>query len=446
MAYPDWVEKYRMKGTNISCIRGKYYLYECTSKYDPKKKRSQKITTKYLGRITEEGLIPPKKKKEEITSAAVREYGASEALLQYGSDIYEKLKKHFPEEADMLFVMADLRLTERCPLRSVGEAYQNSFLSEKFSELKITEESISAFLHEFGHERREITDFLNEFVCGSDYFLYRKRESCFNILTAVSADNFFPAYYIVIAPDTSDAEVLRQCAAEYKAADMTVFSEEGRDSFSIDSLERSGLRYIVLTLRESKVTGEKIRAEDISGYEESFTYEGRTIYYYARKDGNHSTYVYLDPELKAEELFDYDITEDHFADEKPYKGKYSYERTVLFTNTDETPEKIFALYRTRCKAEKNPGSLDCKTEPDAGFLDSERAVETWAFINHISMMLAHRIYSRLRECGISEEFTVTDAIQYLSYIKNIKINDTWVTGEITSGVRVLSEKLGLSFK
>lgn len=66
MSYPKWVEKQRRKGTNISCIRGKYYLHECSSKYDPKKKRAKKITGKYLGRITEEGLIPPKKKRNEI--------------------------------------------------------------------------------------------------------------------------------------------------------------------------------------------------------------------------------------------------------------------------------------------------------------------------------------------------------------------------------------------
>ena len=66
MAYPEWVEKQRRKGTNISCIRGKYYLYACTSKYDPIKKRARKITGEYLGRITEDGLIPPKRKKNEI--------------------------------------------------------------------------------------------------------------------------------------------------------------------------------------------------------------------------------------------------------------------------------------------------------------------------------------------------------------------------------------------
>lgn len=84
MAYPEWVEKHRRKGTNISCIRGKYYLYACTSKYDPVKKRARKITGEYLGRITEDGLIPPKKKKT-IDSVTVKEFGASNAAVEHGT-------------------------------------------------------------------------------------------------------------------------------------------------------------------------------------------------------------------------------------------------------------------------------------------------------------------------------------------------------------------------
>ena len=53
MAYPEWVEKQKRPGTNISCIHGKYYLYEATSVWDPEKKRTRKKTGKYLGRITE---------------------------------------------------------------------------------------------------------------------------------------------------------------------------------------------------------------------------------------------------------------------------------------------------------------------------------------------------------------------------------------------------------
>ena len=82
MAYPEWVEKQRRPGTNISCIRGKYYLYEVTSVWNKEKGRAQKKTGQYLGRITEDGLIPPKEKKSAVSEViATREYGASSFLL-----------------------------------------------------------------------------------------------------------------------------------------------------------------------------------------------------------------------------------------------------------------------------------------------------------------------------------------------------------------------------
>ena len=158
MAYPEWVEKYRQKGTNISCIRGKYYLYACTSKYDPEKKRARKITGEYLGRITEEGLIPPKKKQvaTEQNSVSVKEYGASKVALDIGKDIYEALKKHFPKNADRLFVLAVLRLLEKCPFKRIEGAYANSFLSEVFGKMSLSSASLSNFLKSFGQDRTAI--------------------------------------------------------------------------------------------------------------------------------------------------------------------------------------------------------------------------------------------------------------------------------------------------
>jgi len=47
--YPDWVIKQKRKGTNISCINGRYYLYAVGSVWNKEKGRAQKITQEYLG-------------------------------------------------------------------------------------------------------------------------------------------------------------------------------------------------------------------------------------------------------------------------------------------------------------------------------------------------------------------------------------------------------------
>ncbi|MGC8663967.1 MAG: hypothetical protein ACP5TX_06190, partial [Thermoplasmata archaeon] len=60
MTYPEWVLKYRTKGTQIRVIKGNYYLYKVHSVYNKDKKRAQLITDKYIGKITPEGIKPPK--------------------------------------------------------------------------------------------------------------------------------------------------------------------------------------------------------------------------------------------------------------------------------------------------------------------------------------------------------------------------------------------------
>ncbi len=164
MAYPEWVEKYRQKGTNISCIRGKYYLYSCSSKYDPEKKRAKKITGEYLGRITEDGLIPPRRKQSGISDkeVSIKEYGASKVISELGSNIYAALKKHFPKDADKLFALSALRLIEKCPFKRIGEAYTGSYLSEQHGKLALSSASISNFLKEFGKDRTAIRTLLSK--------------------------------------------------------------------------------------------------------------------------------------------------------------------------------------------------------------------------------------------------------------------------------------------
>ena len=65
MSHPVWALKHKKKNTELRNIRGKYYLYEITSKRIREKKWPQKITLGQVGVITEEeGLIPTGMKRK----------------------------------------------------------------------------------------------------------------------------------------------------------------------------------------------------------------------------------------------------------------------------------------------------------------------------------------------------------------------------------------------
>ena len=84
--HPEWALACKRKGTELRLINGKYYLYEVTSKWNPEKKRSVKITGKLLGKITEaEGFIESEKarlRRQQVRfeSIQVKEYGITAAI------------------------------------------------------------------------------------------------------------------------------------------------------------------------------------------------------------------------------------------------------------------------------------------------------------------------------------------------------------------------------
>ncbi|MFZ2071684.1 MAG: hypothetical protein WAV32_08860 [Halobacteriota archaeon] len=74
MSYPDWVLKHKRKGTEIRKKGNNFYLYKVTGVWDKEKKRARKITEKFLGTITQDGLIKTRKERlmESIGSVIMK--------------------------------------------------------------------------------------------------------------------------------------------------------------------------------------------------------------------------------------------------------------------------------------------------------------------------------------------------------------------------------------
>ena len=65
MSYPEWALKHKVKNSELRKSGNNYKLYSITSKWDPDKKRTKKVTLKQLGIVTEDyGLIPTGMKKK----------------------------------------------------------------------------------------------------------------------------------------------------------------------------------------------------------------------------------------------------------------------------------------------------------------------------------------------------------------------------------------------
>lgn len=79
--YPDWVQKFREKGTTIKKKGDAYYLYKRTSRRVSGKKYPQPVDT-YIGVITPDGVVQAKRKIVNLSDITVYEYGFSKSVLQ----------------------------------------------------------------------------------------------------------------------------------------------------------------------------------------------------------------------------------------------------------------------------------------------------------------------------------------------------------------------------
>ena len=80
-------------------------------------------------------------------------------------------------------------------------------------------------------------------------------------------------------------------------------------------------------------------------------------------------------------------------------------------------------------------------EQDKTYLQSPYAIETWAFLNQISLMLVYKIYNLLREHSLTKKYSVSDFLCHLKYIRSVNINNVWYTGEITKATQTLLDRL-----
>ena len=128
---PDWVLAQRKKGTQVTKNGNNYYLYKVSSVWDPEKNRARKITEKYLGKITPEGIIKPRHERllGDMKNVSVKEFGASSFLHGMNKDIMELLQDVFPVKWKEIFIFSVFRFIHLSPIKNL-QAHDNGQRSE----------------------------------------------------------------------------------------------------------------------------------------------------------------------------------------------------------------------------------------------------------------------------------------------------------------------------
>ncbi len=474
--FPDWVLKYKKKGTELREIRGCYYVYEVSSKWDKELKRPRKITGSYLGRITEaEGFIPKKTKQVQIDQKAdapilsVKETGITD-FIEINLHLYiSLLRKHFPNNWQSILALVYGRFVESSPMKNMKFHYENSYISELYPEAKISKNSISKLLKELGRDRTSIVEFLKEFNQEDDKIIFdgtdlvsnsRKMDFpklsktkkggfdfLFNIMFIFSVKSQLPIYYRILPRNIKDVKSFKLSLLESNITDALIVLDKGFYSENnIKELRNENLNYLISLRRNNKlidysVFGKGVKSE-FDGY---FTYEDKIIWHKISYSEKGKIHTFLSDELKTEESSDY------LKRIKTHPEKYSikdfhinvkkFGTLSILTNTDKTAEEIYSFYKNRNQVELMIDAFKNLIDADNSYMQNEFSLEAWMFINYIALHWYYVILNKLKSTNLNYKYSPMDLVKFLKEIKRVKFNGKWYNAEITAKTSEIIEKL-----
>ena len=162
---PPEIARFRKPGTQVKCIRGHYYLAKAASRWDPVARKARKVYLGHLGTATEKGITPKRTARRPVNAKAYsKEFGATWAVAELTKDIHENLKRHFPDDADWLYVAALPRCVRRSAMRYTEHLYGASHLSERFLGLNLSSSDLPGLMTGLGFRRRDMAASMRGFI------------------------------------------------------------------------------------------------------------------------------------------------------------------------------------------------------------------------------------------------------------------------------------------
>lgn len=478
---PEWAKKQRIKNTEIKKIGNSYYLQRVSSKWDKEKKRSQKISGEYLGVLTPEGLIPAKERKVSVDIKYYsKEYGANYVIRSLSLDIYDMLKKHFPDLAEWIYVICILRTMHPTAFCNLEEQYEKSYLSEVFTRVPMSSSTISRNMKTLGLRRKEIVDFMIEFMPKEDGYIvfdgtsitsnsqqiqaaqrgynsHRCQDPQINLMYAISRvkEKLMPVFYKHYPGSIRDVTAFSNLLTEMGTASAIIIGDKGFNSqINIDELEENSLKYILPLRRNStEYSREPLKNADHSGFDGYFEYNDRIIWHSAQKssDGKYQVCVYLDETLRYSESNSYRKivskgSDDTATVESFYKKQLEFGTFVIKTNiTDESSIEIYKYYKLREDVEQLFDLYKCSEDNETSGMHSAETLEAWLFLNHISTLMCYRIYNLLRKNDSLKKYATVGIMKdYLANIRVSNIGRGWNLEPLTKGEKQALKALGIS--
>jgi Transposase DDE domain len=480
-SFPDWVLQHKGPGREVKRIKNRYYLYEITSKWNKAKKRTQKITVKMLGSISESGLRPVKQPAPKVpqlprlpdcSAIAVKEYGVSYLVGQYVGDLASKLQSFYPEHWQMLLGVVYCRLLSQAPISQMPLLFAHSYLSESYAGPQMNDKNISLSLRDIGRDRGTAVSFMRSFVGKGQHLLFDLTHvpsqsqamdlaaqgpdakggigSQINLLYLFSVERQEPVYYRFLPGNIRDVSALALSIEESGARESTLIADKGfYSAHNANALEKAGLKFIMPLKRDSKlIEAHRLTEENIKTMDNYFTFENRVIWHasYPLPQKGRTLFLFVDSSLKTQEEKDYLARiggkKSKYSVQAFHKKKHFFGLIALLTNKpDQKASEVYCAYKNRNQIELMFDSLKNILDADKTYMQNEETLQGWMFANHLALIIYYRLYQLLQRKEELAKYSVHSLITHLSLVKKVKINEQWHLAEITKKSIELFQKL-----
>lgn len=491
MAHPEWAVKFRRPGTELRRRTDKLYcLYECSSVYDKQKKRARKVTGKYLGSITEDGGFKPSKKRQlerQLAEAlsvgadtaappakvgVVKEYGFSRYILECQSECLESLKRHFPTDWQRIVALAYCRLRHQSPLRYVHGDFGDSYLSVKLPARGLSPNALSGFMRSLGEDRSSILAYMKEHIGEGEHLIFDGSDilsasrlmdyprmsktkigtfdNAVNMMWIHNSTRRLPVYYRLLPGNIKDVSSFKLCLEDAGVKDGVAVVDKGFQSAkNIETLDSMGVRFIMSLKRSTAGLDYSAFAsrgnEGADGY---FTYNDRVIWWSRQQIEDHEVFLYLDEVHRIEESGDYlrrveDQKQEGYTMESYRAKSLQFGTLALMSTSGKDACEVYTDYKTRGDVEQAIDVFKNCLEADSSYMQNEKALEAWMFINLIAMQWFYDLRCRLVDSKIIAKLSPLQMVRVMSRARTVNVNGKWVPAEQTKKERQQLEAIGV---
>jgi len=488
MYLPEWVQKFKEPKTEIKIIKKRYYKYSVEYKYNPVKKRTDKITTHLLGRIDEkDGFVPSDKNKlrtnlaDKKKTIDIKTYGVYRLFTTLLNEEMNSIKKLIPQtEFNGLISISMMRFAYQCPLKRIPFLYEHDFISQELA-ITINNKVINETLKYVGENRVIFTNWMkkrientelsdSEFVMiDSTHIVSHSKNLNINakgynpdhnfdeqmrLMYIFSQKMHQPVYYRLVNGNITDVSSMKLCVDELSLKKLTFIADKGFYSKkNIDYLIENQLNYIIPLHRNNNLIDFKpIQQENFKvKLKTYFIYQKRVIWYYTYENQGQTLVTFLDETLKVKEENDYllrvDSETENYSQDKFYE-KISALGTLTITYKllkELTPEEIYKIYKQRNEIEVMFDVFKNVLKSDKTYMQNRYVLEGWLMANFLAMIVYYKMYILLKNNKKLKIYSPSDIIQFAKRIYKTKINEEWHISELTKKHADLFKTLGIDY-